>query len=227
MLLLWGHRGQTALEVARKVLARPSMHGLEIFSFRAVPSRKRLAVRLDKVGLSHRCTSLVRKYKKPIQSSHPSCPFYPRLHLCEMQLFTPSHHLYCLIQKASLCVECKKPVQYSSQYCVLCTVYCVQSQCLDTVKWKMRTGLPSVLSSHNASDVRNATVHAVVPPVLSIYGAVPPGGFCHLNIIYKNYNDKIDFLFEKNKPSDPGSQLSIVKCGAAGSGAGAVQCKML
>eukprot|EP00884_Botryococcus_braunii_P017228 jgi/Botrbrau1/4189/Bobra.0192s0048.1 len=41
--------GQSALEVARRVLARPSMHGLEIFSFRAVPSRKRLEIRLDKL----------------------------------------------------------------------------------------------------------------------------------------------------------------------------------
>lgn len=42
-------RGQTALEAARKVLARPSMDGLEIFSMRAVPSRNRLEIRLDKV----------------------------------------------------------------------------------------------------------------------------------------------------------------------------------
>ena len=38
------------LAVAQRVLARPELAALELFSFRAYGSRKRLVIRLDKVS---------------------------------------------------------------------------------------------------------------------------------------------------------------------------------
>lgn len=49
-------RGEVALAAAQKVLAMPALDGLELFSFRAHGSRKRLDIRLDKV----RCSALYR-----------------------------------------------------------------------------------------------------------------------------------------------------------------------
>ena len=43
-------RGEVGLAVAQRVLARPELAGLELFSFRAYGSRKRLVIRLDKVS---------------------------------------------------------------------------------------------------------------------------------------------------------------------------------
>jgi hypothetical protein len=41
-------RGEVGLAIAQKVLARPELAALELFSFRAYGSRKRLVIRLDK-----------------------------------------------------------------------------------------------------------------------------------------------------------------------------------
>jgi len=43
-------RGEVGLAVAQRVLARPELAALELFSFRADGSRKRLVIRLDKVS---------------------------------------------------------------------------------------------------------------------------------------------------------------------------------
>ena len=43
-------RGEVGLAIAQKVLSRPELAALELFSFRAYGSRKRLVIRLDKAS---------------------------------------------------------------------------------------------------------------------------------------------------------------------------------
>ena len=47
--LLTACRGSTALSTVQEALAHPSMHGLALYSFRAIPRGRRMAVAVDKV----------------------------------------------------------------------------------------------------------------------------------------------------------------------------------
>ena len=48
-------RGEVALAAVQKVLAMPELDGLELFSFKAHGTRKRLDIRLDKVLIQGLC----------------------------------------------------------------------------------------------------------------------------------------------------------------------------
>ena len=57
------------LAITQKVLARPELAALELFSFRAYGSRKRLVIRLDKVSvLCYGCCACLWVVLRSLQS---------------------------------------------------------------------------------------------------------------------------------------------------------------